>query len=48
MILISMACRLAWAGAIDTYTDGQEEFPDFTAFWFDKKPGDTTFTVTPC
>lgn len=32
--------------AIDTYTDGQEEFPDFTAFWFDTaKPGDTTFTV---
>ncbi|XPE23802.1 glucan biosynthesis protein [Shigella sonnei] len=21
--------------AIDTYTDSKEEFPDFTAFWFD-------------
>ncbi|WP_337087842.1 glucan biosynthesis protein OpgD [Escherichia coli] len=32
--------------AIDTYTDSKEEFPDFTAFWFDTvKPGATTFTV---
>ncbi|WP_205415230.1 glucan biosynthesis protein, partial [Serratia marcescens] len=32
--------------AIDTYTDSKEEFPDFTAFWFETvKPGDTTFTV---
>ena len=31
---------------IDTYTDSKEEFPDFTAFWFDTvKPGATTFTV---
>ncbi|MFV2801316.1 glucan biosynthesis protein, partial [Escherichia coli] len=30
----------------DTYTDSKEEFPDFTAFWFDTvKPGATTFTV---
>ncbi|VFS41172.1 glucans biosynthesis protein D [Enterobacter cancerogenus] len=32
--------------AIDTFTDTPEEFPDFTAFWFETvKPGDTTFTV---
>lgn len=32
---------------MDTFTDTPEEFPDFTAFWFEtvKKPGDTTFTV---
>ncbi|NGX85914.1 glucan biosynthesis protein [Rahnella sp. Lac-M11] len=32
--------------AVDTFTDQPEEFPDFTAFWFDTpKPGDTTFIV---
>lgn len=32
--------------SVDTFTDQPEEFPDFTAFWFDTpKPGDTTFTV---
>lgn len=31
---------------MDTFTDTPEEFPDFTAFWFETvKPGDTTFTV---
>lgn len=31
--------------AIDTFSD-HEEFPDFTAFWFDRpSPADTTFTV---
>ena len=32
--------------AVDTYTDGIEEFPDFTAFWFEiPKANDTTFVV---
>lgn len=32
--------------AIDTFTDTPEEFPDFTAFWFETiKPGATVFTV---
>ena len=32
--------------AIDTFSNGKEEFPDFTAFWFETpKAGDTTFTV---
>ncbi|MGC6387417.1 glucan biosynthesis protein D [Ewingella sp. S1.OA.A_B6] len=32
--------------AVDTFAGVPEEFPDFTAFWFDRpKPGDTTFTV---
>jgi glucan biosynthesis protein len=32
--------------AVDTFAGVPEEFPDFTAFWFDTpKPGDTTFTV---
>ncbi len=32
--------------AVDTYTDGIEEFPDFTAFWFETpKASDTTFVV---
>lgn len=32
--------------AINTFSNGQEEFPDFTAFWFETpKAGDTTFTV---
>jgi len=32
--------------AIDTFSNGKEEFPDFTAFWFETpKAGDTTFVV---
>ncbi|PIJ50090.1 glucan biosynthesis protein D [Erwinia sp. OLTSP20] len=32
--------------AINTFSTGEEEFPDFTAFWFETpKAGDTTFTV---
>ncbi|MEJ4044944.1 glucan biosynthesis protein D [Erwinia sp. SLM-02] len=32
--------------AIDTFSNGKEEFPDFTAFWFETpKADDTTFTV---
>ncbi|MEY8709270.1 glucan biosynthesis protein D [Mangrovibacter phragmitis] len=32
--------------AIDTFTDKPEEFPDFTAFWFETpKASDTTFVV---
>ncbi|MGE9552787.1 glucan biosynthesis protein D [Erwinia amylovora] len=32
--------------AIDTFSNGKEEFPDFTAFWFETpKAEDTTFTV---
>lgn len=32
--------------AIDTFTDHPEEFPDFTAFWFETpKASDTTFVV---
>lgn len=32
--------------AIDTFADRPEEFPDFTAFWFETpEPRDTTFTV---
>lgn len=32
--------------AVDTFTDGVEEFPDFTAFWFETpKASDTTFVV---
>ncbi|PKH24401.1 glucan biosynthesis protein D [Enterobacterales bacterium CwR94] len=32
--------------AIDTFSDGKEEFPDFTAFWFETpKAGDTTIVV---
>ncbi|RLM14667.1 glucan biosynthesis protein D [Gibbsiella quercinecans] len=32
--------------AVDTYTNAQEEFPDFTAFWFETpKASDTTFVV---
>ncbi|MDU6412098.1 MAG: glucan biosynthesis protein [Yersiniaceae bacterium] len=32
--------------AIDTFSDQPEEFPDFTAFWFETpKPEETTFTV---
>lgn len=32
--------------AIDTYANKPEEFPDFTAFWFETpKPEDTTFVV---
>lgn len=35
--------------AIDTYTDSKEEFPDFTAFWFDTvKPGATTLLFMRC
>ncbi len=45
MTHISTVCRPAvWRST--PYTDSKEEFPDFTAFWFDTvKPGDTTFTV---
>ncbi|HAI49855.1 MAG TPA: glucan biosynthesis protein D, partial [Enterobacteriaceae bacterium] len=32
--------------AVDTFTDTPEEFPDFTAFWFETpKADDTTFVV---
>lgn len=32
--------------AVNTFSNGQEEFPDFTAFWFETpKAEDTTFTV---
>ncbi len=32
--------------AVDTYAGTPEEFPDFTAFWFETpKPSDTTFVV---
>ena len=32
--------------AVDTFADRPEEFPDFTAFWFETpKASDTTFTV---
>lgn len=32
--------------AVNTFTNGKEEFPDFTAFWFETpKAEDTTFTV---
>ncbi|WP_075181302.1 glucan biosynthesis protein D [Pantoea sp. 1.19] len=32
--------------AVNTFTNGQEEFPDFTAFWFETPAaGDTTFVV---
>ncbi|MCQ4093403.1 glucan biosynthesis protein D [Erwinia persicina] len=32
--------------AIDTFSNGKEEFPDFTAFWFETpKADDTTFVV---
>lgn len=36
----------ARALAVDTFTDTPEEFPDFTAFWFETaKADDTSFTV---
>lgn len=35
--------------AIDTYTDSKEEFPDFTAFWFDTvKPGQPPLPFMRC
>ena len=39
--------RLSARGlAVDTFTDTPEEFPDFTAFWFETpKADDTTFVV---